>query len=60
MCKSLGFGRKKEIKVVALNASETPVGIMYSSGNRYFRNMNMNSKQKKGKADWKYVKSYLV
>lgn len=49
MCKSLGFGRKKEIKVVALSASETPVGIMYSSDNRYFR--NKNSKQKKGKAD---------
>lgn len=33
MCKSVGFGRKKEIKVVALNASETPADIMYSSDN---------------------------
>ena len=47
VCKSLGSGRWKEIKAVALNADETPFGLMYSSDNPYFR--KKISEQKKGK-----------
>lgn len=42
VCKSLGFGKRKKIKDVALKADETPLGMMYSSDNTSFRKINSN------------------